>query len=55
MMVYENDKLIIPKKYQEMSISELKKEKDKVLQEFQSQPRPKKKVTSNKKGIVFHF
>lgn len=55
MMIYENDKLVIPKKYQEMSISELKLEKEKVLKEFRSKSRPKKKVSTNKRGIVFHF
>lgn len=40
---------------QEMPVSELKMEKEKVLKEVRSKDRPKKKIVTNKKGIVFHF
>ena len=49
MMIYENDKLVIPKKYQEMSVSELNAEKEKVLKELCSQPRPPKKYLQIKR------
>lgn len=55
MVVCENDKLLIPKKYKEMSIPEIDMEKKKVLKEFRSQLRPKKRISTNKNGILFNF
>lgn len=54
-MVYENDRLNIPKKYQQMSVSELRKEKEKVLKQST------RRTTSNtvrkkteRKGLIFN-
>lgn len=55
MIAYENDTLIIPKKYKKMSVSELEIEKKKVLKEILASDRPKKVVRKNKNNIVFKF
>lgn len=55
MAVYENDTLIIPERYKKMSVSELEKEKRKVLQEIHMKEKSKKNVKENKNGIVFKF
>lgn len=55
-MMYENDKLIIPEKYRKMSVSELKREKEKVYTEIRkkSSEERKKKVYKNE-TIMFRF
>ena len=53
--VYENDNLVISPKYKKMSISELRAEKERLLKEIKASDRPKKKIKSNKNGIVFRF
>ncbi len=55
MTTYENDVLVIPEKYKYMTVSELEKEKVKVLQKINASERPKKPVKSNKNNIVFNF
>ncbi|MCM1387258.1 MAG: hypothetical protein NC231_08030 [Bacillus sp. (in: Bacteria)] len=55
MVSYENDVLIIPEKYKNMSGSELEKEKMKVLREINNSERPKKNIKRNKNNIVFNF
>lgn len=55
MVSYENDVLIIPEKYKNMSVSELEKEKMKVLQKINASERPKKPVKRNENNIVFNF
>ena len=53
MTAYENDVLIIPKKYKKMSVSELKKEVQKVWKNIKSsESRQKKK---GKTEINFYF
>lgn len=56
-MTYENDVLVIPEKYKNMSISELENEKIKLLNEIIILERPKKviKVNNNNNNIVFKF
>ncbi len=55
MTTYENDTLIIPEKYKKMSVSELEKEKKKLLEEINAMERPKKTIKKNRKNIVFSF
>lgn len=55
MIAYENDTLVIPEKYKKMSVSELEKEKEKVLREVLKTERTKKNEKKNKKNIIFHF
>ena len=55
MEVYENDKLVIPKKYKKMSISEIEKEKDLLLKQILLSDRPKKVIKKNKNNIVLRF
>ena len=52
MMVYENDKFNIPEKYREMSVSELKAEKEKVYSELRSRNGDVSKKKSYTKGNV---
>ena len=53
-MIHENDKLVIPEKYQRMSVSELVQEKEKLYEEIQRKPKQLK--TKKKSGEVkFHF
>lgn len=55
MVAYENDTLEIPERYKKMSVSELEKEKTKVLKEINVSDRPKKVIRKNKNNIVFRF
>ena len=55
MMSYENDELIIPKEYKQMSASELECEKRKLLSEIMASPRQKKEVKKNKRNIRFNL
>ena len=55
MIAYENDTLVIPEKYKKMSVSELEKEKKKVLKEINVSERQKKVIKKNKHHIVFNF
>lgn len=55
MVAYENDTLIIPTEYKKMSVSELEKEKKRVLEEALIAERPKKALKQNKNNIIFHF
>lgn len=55
MAAYENDTLVIPERYKKMSVSELEKEKIKVLREIEVSERPKKAMKKNKNNIVFKF
>ena len=57
-MTYENDVLVIPEKYKNMSISELENEKIKLLNELIILERPKKVIkvnNNNNNNIVFKF
>ena len=54
-MIHENDILIIPDKYKNMSIEKLNIEKDKMLKEIKTQDRKKKQIKENKNNIIFNF
>ena len=55
-MIYENDKLNIPEKYRKMSVSELRKEKEKVYKEFRRNSIPDSpKFIHKNESIKFHF
>ena len=53
MTAYENDVLIIPKKYKKMSVSELKKEKQKLWKKIKISKSPQRK--KGKTAINFYF
>ena len=53
MTAYENDVLIIPKKYKKMSVSELKKEEQKLWKKIKSSKSQQKKKGKTK--INFYF
>ena len=53
MTAYENDVLIIPKKYKKMSVSELNKEKQKLWEKIKSSKSRQKK--KGKTEINFYF
>ena len=53
MTAYENDVLIIPKKYKKMSVSELKKEEQKLWKKIKSSKSRQKK--KGKTEIYFYF
>lgn len=55
MIAYENDVLTIPKKYKKMSVSELEREKARLLKEIKASVSQKKQVRTNKKNINFNF
>ena len=55
MVAYENDTLIIPERYKKMSVSELEKEKIKLLEELAGSERPKKTMKRNKNNIILKF
>lgn len=52
MTAYENDTLIIPEKYKRMSVSEIKREKERMLKKILLTERPRKEKSSS---IVFKF
>lgn len=54
-MIQENDKLNIPGKYQKMSATELKKEKEKVLADLLSKERVIKQKKVNRTKISFYI
>ena len=49
-MICENDKLVIPEKYRKMSVSELRKEKELILEEFKKTPYYGLKKSGGEKG-----
>lgn len=53
MTAYENDVLIIPKKYKKMSVSELEKEEQKLLEKIKKSKSQQKK--KGKTTINFYF
>lgn len=55
MVAYENDILIIPTEYKKMSVSELEKEKIRMLEEVRISERPRKVIKQNKNNIIFRF
>lgn len=55
MTAYENDTLIIPEKYKKLSVSELEKEKKKLLEQIKASEKPRKITKNNKNNIVFNF
>ena len=55
MIAYEKDVLTIPKKYKKMSVSELEREKARLLKEIKASVSQKKQVRTNKKNINFNF
>lgn len=55
MIAYENDNLVIPEEYKKMSVSELEKEKIKVLKKIRASKRSKKVMKKNKNNIIFRF
>ena len=46
---------VSPNEYKKMSVSELEKEKERLLQEIYSKERPKKQIKTNKRNIIFNF
>lgn len=55
-MMYENDKLHIPEKYKQMSVHELRQEKERIYAEFKQNQKDCKKELKCKKGsILFNF
>ena len=54
-MTYENDVLVIPEKYKNMSISELENEKIKLLNKLMISERHKKVTKENKNNIIFNY
>ncbi len=54
MIAYENDNLVIPERYQNMSLLEIEEEKRKLLQEINSTERIKREPKKNKNNIVFY-
>ena len=56
-MIYENDKLNIPEKYRNMSIPELKCEKERVYKQLKktSYNRETKENEHKSKTLSFHF
>ncbi len=53
MTAYENDVLIIPKKYKKMSVSELKKEEQKLWKKIKSSKSQQKKKEKQKLTFIF--
>ena len=53
MTAYENDVLIIPKKYKKMSVSELNKEKQKLWEKIKRSKSPQRE--KGKTAINFYF
>ncbi len=56
-MMYENDKLNIPEKYRNMSVSELRCEKERVYTQLKksSFDRVTKENENKRKSLTFHF
>lgn len=56
-MMYENDKLNIPEKYRNMSVSELRSEKERVYTQLKksSFSRGTKENDYKRKSLTFHF
>ena len=52
-MIYENDKLNIPEKYSEMSVSELRYEKEKIYMQLKNNKHKKENCGNGK--ILFKF
>lgn len=55
MTAYENDVLVIPKKFQKMTISELEAEEKKLLAKLKKHKPLKKEKTPNKNGIIYNI
>lgn len=55
MMVHENDKLVIPEEYRQMSVPELRQEKEKIYKSLNNKKTSevRKKVTSS--SVVFNI
>ncbi len=51
-MIYGNDKLIIPEKYQKMSVSELRSEKEKLYTQIKDKIQ---KTSMKHQEILFRF
>ena len=56
-MMYENDKLNIPESYRKMSVSELRREKEKLYSEIRKSPQSiqKRQPECKRRTIMFHF
>lgn len=55
-MIFEDDKLIIPERYRNMSVSDLRKEKELILEEFKKTPYYGLKKSGGEKGdSMFHW
>ena len=55
-MMYENDKLVIPEKFKKMSISELRREQERIYQEIkQNTSESTQKQKSSKETVKFYF
>ena len=55
-MMYENDKLVIPEKYREMSVTELRNEKEKIYIQIKKENSAETQSTpTQNKNIIFHF
>lgn len=57
MMICENDKLIIPEKYKNMSVSELRSEKERIYKEIRQQRSRTLEYTGKpvKKNVTFNL
>ena len=56
MITCENDKLMIPEKYRKMSVSELKREKEKLYCEIKKENKEKvRKMASKRENTIFKF
>lgn len=55
MTAYENDVFVIPDALKIMSVSELEREKQRMLAELKKQKVEKKPIKPNKSGITFNF
>lgn len=54
-MICENDILIIPEEYKNMSIEEIELDKNKILKELKTKKHKKKQIKENKNNIIFNL
>lgn len=54
-MMYENDKFVIPEQYRKMSVSELRREKEKLYNRLKKEQPKRVQKTSGFQGIMFKF
>ncbi len=54
-MMHENDKIVIPEKYRKMSVSELRREKERVYRTLNVQKTSEARKKVSKNPILFHL